>query len=63
MTGTTDPAALLTGGHAAFLDASRADMERARDAIARLKAAPPGTPATEVLRDYDDATAALSDAS
>ncbi|GAC1544005.1 MAG: M3 family metallopeptidase [Myxococcales bacterium] len=63
MTGTTDPAALLTGGPAAFLDASRADMERARDAIARLKAAAPGTPATEVLRDYDDATAALSDAS
>jgi thimet oligopeptidase len=67
-----DPVALLTGTPAAFLEASRADMERARETIARLKEPPNGhgrAPRTWYdgptlpLAEYDDATTTLSDAS
>jgi thimet oligopeptidase len=71
--GAEEVSLLLTGTPAAFLEASRADMERARAAIARLKAAPAERAAAAAragydqpvaaLAEYDDATAALSDAS
>ena len=60
-TGTA--AALLTGTVDAFVGASRADLARAEAAVARLKAAPAGTPALARLGEYDEALAALGDAS
>ena len=63
MSAAIDPAALLTGTPEAFHRASRADMERARAAIARLKAVSEDRDSTAALAEYDDGTAALSDAS
>jgi thimet oligopeptidase len=53
----------ITGSLDAFVARSRADLERARDAVARLKSAPAAAPVLQRLADYDDAMAALSDAS
>ncbi|HXN80885.1 MAG TPA: M3 family metallopeptidase [Myxococcales bacterium] len=53
----------ITGSLDAFVARSRADLARARDAVARLKSAPAAAPALQRLADYDDAMAALSDAS
>jgi thimet oligopeptidase len=63
MSAAIDPAALLAGTPEAFHRASRADMERARAAIARLKAVSADRDPTAALAEYDDGTAALSDAS
>ena len=58
-----DAARLLTSSPGAFTAASRAAMERARGAIARLKALPKGSTVDAGLGAWDEATAALGDAS
>ena len=57
-----DAARLLTGTPDAFLAASRADMDRARAEIARLKRMAEPREQLAALRAYDAATGALDDA-
>src|SRR5690242_15797427 len=53
-------ASLLSGSRDAFVQASAADLARARAAVSRLKTLPSSL---ESLRAWDEATAAISDAS
>jgi len=53
-------ASLLSGSREDFLRASSQDLSRARAAVERLKANPPSL---KTLRSWDEATAAISDAS
>src|SRR5437870_8896301 len=53
-------ASLLSGPRDAFVGASSEDLQRARAAVGRLKSQPPSL---ESLRAWDEATAAISDAS
>src|SRR3954465_14418012 len=58
--GCMTAASLLSGSREEFARASTQDLARARSAVARLKTLPPSL---ETLRLWDEATAAISDAS